>query len=249
MTFNFGDIFHKSAKDRTMRGLVNIPLDSSLWPKSWKTVYYKEYTRFKKIKLPQPNMSVDISQAVIGRRSVREWGSGSISLQEISNILFFSCGITEHALDENKSKRAQASAGGRYPIEVYFLIFKEGELKRAVYHYNVKEHALDVLYDLDSIDKNLIETMYSKRWDEEASLGIIITGVVSRTVSKYGERGYRYMYLEAGAVAQTMSTVADSQGIGCVIMGGTNDTDIEKVLDIDGDEETHIISLLAGKKK
>jgi SagB-type dehydrogenase family enzyme len=91
--------------------------------------------------------------------------------------------------------------------------------------------------------------MYSNSWSNEAPMSIVITGVTSRIFPKYGERGYRYMYLEAGAVAHMINVVASAQDLSCVIVGDTNDNIIESILDIDGDNETVITSILIGNLK
>jgi hypothetical protein len=56
MILNFGKLFQHFSKDKSMRGLVRIPDDSSLWPDEWKTVTYKTYSRFPKISLLRPSI-------------------------------------------------------------------------------------------------------------------------------------------------------------------------------------------------
>jgi SagB-type dehydrogenase family enzyme len=248
MRLNFGDIFHKSSKDRTMGGLVHIPLDTSLWPLSWKTIEFKTYpNQFPKIQLPAPALSIDLGAAILKRRSVRAWRDEPISLQELSNVLFYSCGTTDRAPNPHGSHRAQASAGRRFPLEIYVANFKAGDLRQCLYHYNPETHTLDELWDLDLFQEKA-KRIFSYEWAMTAACGILITAVVERSVRKYGERAYRYMYMEAGAIANMMNVIGSTGDLGSVILGGTNDKSVERVLDIDGETETLFVGIALGKK-
>lgn len=227
-----------------MRGVVNIPEDSSLWPDLWKTVYFKTYDRFPKIVLPNPSLDVDFASMVMKRSSVREYSKDPLTLDQISNILYYSCGVTRKASDPQFSHRAQGSAGARYPVEVYLINFIEGDLKKRVYHYNVRDHVLDELWEYP---ENF--HIFGYPWAHTGGMAIILTGVTWRTTMKYGERGYRYMYYEAGGIANTMNLLSAPLGLGSTILGGTQDEKIEELLDLDGERETVLLGLAIGNRK
>lgn len=224
--------------------MVNIPDDSSLWPDHWKTVQFKTYDRFPKIELPKPDLAIDFATAVASRVSLRKYSQKAVTLQQISNLLAYSCGqFRDKQGGEFDYSRAQASGGARYPVEVYVINYKKGDLEQKLYHYNVKKHALDVLW---GVPQALIKNFSSYEWAGEAGFMIVLTGCVDRTIAKYGERGYRYIYLEAGAIAQSINLIAKSQNLGVCLMGGTNDTLLENFLDIDGDNETVVFGIVGG---
>jgi SagB-type dehydrogenase family enzyme len=244
MKINFGKVFHRLSKDKQMRGMVNIPEDKSLWPDNWRIVQFKTYDRFPKIQLPEPSLDIDLATAVSERVSTRKWSDKPLTLQQISNLLYYSCGqFKDKKNSEFEYSRAQASGGIRYPVEVYVINYKKGELEQKVYHYNIKTHALDILWNIEDTD---IPTFSSYEWAAHAGCMIVLTGCIDRTVSKYGERGYRYMYLEAGAIAHGINLIAKSQGMGVCLMGGTHDVTIEQCLDIDGEHETVLLGVVGG---
>lgn len=234
-----------------MDGLVHIPLNQSIWPIAWRAVEFKKYLGFESLPLPNPGFvhPINLSDAVLKRRSSHDWSNKPISLQEISNLLYYSCGVTHKAIDPNLSSRAQASAGKRYPIEIYVINFTPGELERFVYHYAPDTHSLDMLWELDVFDKQKLDSLFGYDWAHDAAMAIIITGIADRTTRKYGERGYRYMYLEAGAIAHTMNTIGSIDALSSTIMGGTNDAELSELIDIDGESETLLSTLVFGKKK
>jgi len=256
MRINFGTIFQKYSKDNTMGGLVNIPRDSTLWPTSWKVVQYKTYERFNKLELPKPVYRTFGHADLIKRRSANEKDFGSldkygvmtytkISLQSISNILYFSCGEVRKFANGSKPRRAQASAGARYPIEAYVLNFEEGELKKKCYHYNIKSHTLEELWDIPITSRKDIQKYFGST-GTSSSAAIILTGIPRRTTMKYGERGYKYMYLEAGAILGNIEYNCLHEGLQSVIRGTTQDSAIETLLDLDGEAETVILGILIG---
>lgn len=252
MRLNYGEIFQEKSKDRKMDGLVNIPADSSLWPENWKNVEYKEYERFKSVNLPAPTPKDISNESMVKRRSFRGFALAGkdkkISLQEISDIIYYSCGEVFKSLDGKNNRRIQSSAGGRYPLELYILNFKEAELKKKCYHYNVKNHELEELWDVEVKDKIDINRYFAYDWSRDAECAIVLTAIPNRTTRKYGERGYKYLYLEAGAILQSIQNNAFVRDIGSIIMGATNEKQIEDLLDIDGVKETVVLSILLGKK-
>jgi SagB-type dehydrogenase family enzyme len=256
MRINFGEVFHQKSKDRTMDGKVRIPQDASLWPPEWKEIAYKKYDRFPSIVLPTPVPKVFGNSDLAKRKSVHGFGivdknTGEkeykkITLQELSNILYYSCGEVRKNQNREMSKRAQGSAGGRYPIEVYVLNFEKGELPTKCYHYDVEEHLLKELWDVTLSNKKDITKYFNESWALEASAAVILTGVPERVVMKYGERGYRYMYIEAGAILSNIQNNCIVNGLSSCVLGATDDVAIEELLDLDGKNETTILGMLLG---
>lgn len=226
-------LFHTKTKETD----VLIPHDTSQWPETWKTIEFKEYKRFHSLPLPSPTSQGNLAEAIISRSSVKEWGEEGISLSVLSNLLYYSCGIVK--LNKEKNNRAQGSAGGRYPLEIYIVNFIEGELKRGVYHYDVRAHALDVLWGIE--EEDIAAFGFPK-----AAVTICITGVFGRTLQKYQDRGMRYVYLEAGAVAHMINLLSLPNGVGSTIVGSTQDQLVEDLLGIDGSRESFITSVALG---
>jgi SagB-type dehydrogenase family enzyme len=80
-----------------------------------------------------------------------------------------------------------------------------------------------------------------------ASLLIFISAVFERSIIKYGDRGYRFILLEAGHVAQNMSLLANSLGLGCVTIGGFFDRLVDDFLGLDGVTHSGIYLMGLGK--
>ena len=180
------------------------------------------------IKLPEPKLrgKLSVEEALLRRRSIRKFSEGKLTLEEISQILWAAQGIT----DEKWGFRTAPSAGALYPIEVY-VVMQEG-----VFHYDVKKHFLQEIKKGDA-RKELCKACLSQGFIETAPLTIVISAVFERTCSKYGERGIRYVFIEAGHVSQNIYLQCESLGLATVAMGAFYDSEVKKVLELPRNHE------------
>lgn len=239
---DFSLLFHQSSKKhRWHRGSEDV------WPKEWKTVYYKAYPRFPQIVLPKTKLEADLATVIMNRHTSRKFDSKvGLDTFTLSNLLQYSCGTTTPSGDNLKMRRAQPSGGGRYPIEVYLLVLRGGEgLPPGLYHYNVKLHTLETLWD-KAFTKEELKEYFVYEWTADASVVFLMTAVFWRNQMKYGERGYRYILIEAGHIGQNLYLVAQALGLKCVALGGTRDEKVEELLDIDGVNESVVYALAIG---
>lgn len=243
-SFLFSGAFHKSSKDG-LKGHPLISQDPNKWPVEWKTTYYKTYPRLPKIDLEHNPPTADFFKLIDARQSHRDFKKVAVTKRELSIFLKYSCGETS-TLSKGPVSRAQASGGRRFPIEVYPIVFRGSEIPAGLYHYNVKEHKLDVLLDRKFTDSDIGE-LFSYPWVKDAAIGVVMTAVFLRNQNKYGERGYRYILLEAGHICQNMYLVSEALGLKCCALGGTRDENLEKLIDIDGVTESVVYGCAIGK--
>jgi SagB-type dehydrogenase family enzyme len=246
MYINFAKLFHRAAKDSSDGGRVRIPKDSSEWPQEWKTTNYKSYGSLPNIALPESSANSACTSLIAARHSRNIFTAQPMSLDEVSTILKYSCG--EMSPDKyGKIRRSQPSGGARYPIETYILVFQGSDaLPAGTYHYDVQNHTLDILGQRQCSNED-IEKLFSYEWVKQASMAVVLTGIASRTTIKYGQRGYRYLLLEAGHIGQNIYLTSHELGIGCSAMGGSKDEAIEALLGIDGEDESLVYTLILGK--
>lgn len=185
------------------------------------------------ITLPQPKTksSISIEEALFKRRSVREYQDQPLTLEEISQILWSAQGITSP-----EGGRTTPSAGALYPLELYLAIRKGKEIEPGVYHYLPETHQLTKIFTGD-INNNLARAALGQSHIREAAVNLIFSAVFSRTTKKYGERGIRYVWMEAGHAAQNVYLEVQSLGLGTVVVGAFNDKEVKKILNLPPEEE------------
>ncbi len=185
----------------------------------------------ERVQLPSPRKESDISveEAIQGRRSRRHFTSEPHALEELSQILWSAQGIT----DEAEGYRAAPSAGALYPLEVYVVV-KEGGvegLTAGVYHYLPENHSLEKILEKD-LAGALARASLDQSFIGNAPISLVITAKYERTTGKYGERGRRYVHMEAGHAAQNVYLQVESLGLGTVVAGAFDDEKIKNLLQI-----------------
>jgi len=192
------------------------------------------------IKLPEPRYRSDISieEALLKRRSIRDYTGEPLTLQEVSQLLWAAQGITDP-----RGFRTAPSAGALYPLEVYVVVGDVENLAVGVYRYNPHEHELVKVLDGDK-RADLAKAAVGQSCVEEAAIDIVITGVYERTTKKYGERGVRYVHIEVGHAAQNVCLQATAMGLGAVTVGAFYDDQVGEILNImKGEQPLYIIPI------
>lgn len=199
----------------------------------------------KGIPLPEPDLKgMTVEEAIRARRSIRQYSPQPMDLRELSQLLFAAQGITGHM--GSFPLRAAPSAGALYPIEVYVVANNVQDLQRGLYHYSPHQHALELIKTADYQAKMSQCCLYQD-FVGQAAVALVMTAVFDRTTAKYGQRGVRYVYMEAGHISQNVYLQATSLGLGAVAVGAFKDEDLNALLGIDGQGETAIYVNAVGK--
>ncbi len=221
--------------------------DSSKWPKSWKTIHWKSYPHYPQIALPKPYpMNTSLEDVITRRASRRDFSTTQkLSLQEISNLLFYSCGLMRPNDNLDKSRRAHPSGGALYPLEIYPLIFLgANEQNHGIHHYNILEHALEKLPE-ENTEK--LKTAFSYPWAADASIILLFSFIEYRTVPKYGNLAYKFALLEAGHISQNIYLTCAAMDLKCCAIGEVDSKSIHQALNIDGISEVVFYAVAVGK--
>jgi SagB-type dehydrogenase family enzyme len=206
---------------------------------------YKEYPESEKIVLPsQTSEGKMFLDAVLRkRRSVRRFSSKAMSIEHLSHLLWASSGMQR---EEGEYKfRTVPSAGALYPIETYLVINNVEKLAQGVYHYSVKSHLLEEL-KLGDFRKEITLAALGQRMCLEAAVVFIWTAIFFRSKWKYKQRAYRYIYLDAGHIAQNLALSATSLGLGSCQIGALYDEEVNHLVNIDGTHESTIYISIVG---
>ena len=184
------------------------------------------------IQLPEPRLVSDMSveQALKTRRSIRKFQPQPLTLDEVSQLLWAAQGIT------NYRSRTAPSAGGLYPLEIYLVVGNVEGLAAGVYRYVPKNHAVTQIL-VGDVRKSLSSAAYWQKWVKSGAIALVFVGVYDRTTEKYGNRGHRYVHMEAGHAAQNVYLQAQALGLGTVIVGAFMDSSVNSVLHMNDDEQ------------
>ena len=207
---------------------------------------YKRYPDVKVIKLPGPQRrgGPPLWDVVTRRRSIRKFLPKEIQLQTLSQLLWATQGITERT----RGLRITPSAGALYPIDTYLVVNRAEDLAPGIYHYAVEEHTLELLEDGDNRPQ-VAKAALDQGMAYGASVVFVWSAVFRRSTWKYLERGYRYVYMDAGHIGQSMVVSAEALGLGSCLIGALYDDEANELLGIDGEEECVLYMCAVGYPK
>ena len=205
-----------------------------------------------RISLPEPKLSgdtpVDLCAVLERRRSIREYSAESVSLVELSFLLWATQGVRE-VTDRPATLRPVPSAGARHAFETFLLINRVEHLKPGLYRYVALEHAL---VEVDMSPTTAAGIASACRNSQPLCAASAVTfqwvAVSERMIWKYSERGFRFLHLDAGHVCQNLYLAADAVSCGVCAIGGFNDEDINPLLGLDGEDHFVIYVATVGKK-
>jgi SagB-type dehydrogenase family enzyme len=167
---------------------------------------------------------------------VREFTDRPITQEHLSQLLWSSQGVTGQA----NHKRTPPSAGGLHPLETYVVIGNVDSLNQGIYRYTPGAHTLAMVSDID-VRLDLGRAAVNQTWLADASAVFVFSAVYERTTRKYGERGLRYVHMDAGFAAENLHLQAVALGLGTVVIGAFIDDEVHRVMQLNPDEQPLLI--------
>ena len=180
------------------------------------------------ISLPTPDLlnGLPLYKTINLRRSVRNFSTKSLTLNQISQLVYSAQG-------KNHSKyRVIPSAGATFPLDLYLLISTNAihGIDAGIYHYIIEGHTL-LKHRIGDFREELFEAGFKQSCIKNAPVNIILTGEFPRTARIYKDRAVQYVNQEIGHAGQNISLVAISLGLGSVMVGAFKEEDVLRILD------------------
>jgi SagB-type dehydrogenase family enzyme len=211
---------------------------------------YKTYPNARRIALPPVDLDGRLdrgpttARAIATRRSTRAYDSTSMTLDELSRLLYLTGGITAGL--HGNARRSAPSSGALYPIELYPVVHRVDGVEPGVYHYDYRDHALELVRAGD-FRAHVVEQGIAQEFLGECGVVLFLTMILQRMRPKYQDRSYRYGLVEAGHVGENGYLAATSMGLGACGVGAFMDDAINEMLGVDGVDEAVVYMLAAGK--
>ena len=163
--------------------------------------------------LPTPDLHGELLGTMARRRTVRESSDETLSLAQLSSLLFSGLGITGQTSNAagNLPLKMTPSGGARNPYEGYVYARRVRNLRSGVYHYSGMDHTLGLVNDRPQATP--AELVADQAWADEAAAVIILIANLDRTMWKYDDpNAYRVVMIEAGHVFQNIMLIATQTG-------------------------------------
>jgi SagB-type dehydrogenase family enzyme len=216
------------------------PLDWSRQPS-----IYKTYSGKPRIELDKAEITggPGLWRTIKNRKSGRDFSGLPLSGKQLSQLLWASQGITHRS--RGFAFRAAPSAGALYPVETYVVINDVEGIEKGLYHFNIPDFSLEQLKK-EALHNAIASAALDQHICATAAVVFVWTAVFQRSIWKYRQRAFRYIYLDAGHIAHAVALAAAGLGLGCCHIAAFFDDEVNVILDVDGEKESAIYMTAVG---
>lgn len=176
---------------------------------------------------------ITLNEALARRRTVREFTGAAIRKEALETLIWATQGITGA-----ERQRTAPSAHGLHPLRLFVVANRVDGLDKGTYRVDPDGHSLENIDPSDLSPTLRGAAIDDPPWITDAACIIAICADIEAPNREfadqkpYGERGARYVFLEAGAAAQNLHLQVVAENLGCVWVGGFDDKAVADVLGI-----------------
>ncbi len=171
--------------------------------------------------------------AVEQRRSVREFDSRPVAEADLRDLIWAAQGKTDAS-----GNRTAPSAHALHPLRFFVMAAAVDTMTPGLYEVEHDSGELRLIHDRDIRPALETAALDEQPWVGAAPCVISVCADFVTPVRAFadqppkGERGVRYVYIEAGASAQNVLLQATSSGLAGVLVAGFDDTATAEALSL-----------------
>jgi SagB-type dehydrogenase family enzyme len=177
------------------------------------------------IQLPSPDTTggKPLMQVLKDRHSTREFGTDTLSLTVLSNLLWAACGI-----NRTDGKRTAPSAMNKQEIDLYLAT------ANGVYLYDPTNHSLKQILPADIREKTGMQDFV-----KSVPLNIVYVANYDTMGGSSTDEKTPYAYADAALIAENVYLYCASEGLATVVRGSIKRAELEKAMHLRANQ--HII--------
>ena len=203
------------------------------------------------IPLPDPEtipaFPVDLRKAIDLRKTLRRYKQQSLTKEELSFLLWTTQGV-KSVTKRPVTLRTVPSAGARHAFETYLLINQVEGIEPGLYRFISLEHALLPVEVNATVVDRVTEGCMDQNQVAKSAITFIWVAVTERMHWRYGDRGYRYLHLDAGHVCQNLYLAAEAIQSGVCAIAAFDDDLLNEAIHVDGQDQWAIYCASLGKR-
>jgi len=191
--------------------------------------------------------NTSLRQAIEKRASIRNYSNKPLTQDELSWLLWATQGVKQ-VVKRPSTLRNVPSAGARHAIDTYILVNKVENIKQGIYRYVAITNQLEQINTEDNIVDKIHEACMKQGMIKNSAVTFIWTTTFYRMTWRYGERGMRYIHLDAGHVCQNLYLAAEAIDCGVCAIAAFDDDNLNTILGLDGENNFTVYLATLGKK-
>lgn len=196
--------------------------------------------------LSKKHGDISLIEAIEKRRSVRKYSEEPLKLEELAFLLQCTQGISK--IKGDKIYKNVPSAGARHALDTYLLINGVEGLKKGLYRYFSSTHALVLVDDSEDIREKIVGASKGYNFVGDGAVTFIWVAHICRMTYRHGERGYRFIFLDAGHICQNLYLAGEAINCGVCAVAVYDDDLLNGALGIDGKAKFAVYMAAVGNK-
>ena len=190
----------------------------------------------------------DLKSAIGNRESHRAYSAEPMAIEELSFLLWATQGIRQK-LDPGHALRTVPSAGCRHALETYLCVLNIGGLDQGIYRYLPLEHQLLFEFTEENLKGKIVRGVLGQPYPGEAAVTFVWTAIPYRMEWRYGIAAHKVIAIDAGHVCQNLYLACEAIGAGTCAIAAYDQEEMDRLIRIDGQDETTIYLASVGKKR
>lgn len=194
----------------------------------------------------------NLLELLIKRKSSRIYTQESMSLLQLSFLLWATQGVKDIRGKSYATLRTAPCGGARHPFETYLLVRRVEGLRPGVYHYLPMGHQLELLEPMEDEAALLDlaeESLCGQRWAAKSNVVFYWSFVAYRSEWRYGIYAHRMIMADMGHVGENLYLACTALGLGTCGIGAYDQKLCDKTFRLDGEEEFTVYSQSVGTVK
>ncbi len=179
------------------------------------------------IKLAQPDFKsgLTVLEALKNRKSDREYGSGELSHQQLSEVLWAAGGVNRHLEDGKVGLTSPSSHNDQSMI--IFAFTKDG-----IYKYDPLKHELALVLSGDHRASAGIQSYVAS-----APLNLIYVADMSKVTGDTSAYKWRAIHMDAGHISENVYLYGASAGLNVISRTTIDRTELKEILNLNDNFE------------
>ncbi len=202
--------------------------------------HFHEVSSKRRVELPQTIQNEGIFKTLLARQTARYFSTDKqLPAADLSCLLMYTFGYHgTYTLTDGYTvlKKTSPSGGSLHPIEAYPLILNVEGVESGLYHYNIRDHCLDLVKELTTFEGRALakQMTAAQEYFHSANVLVVLTGRFDRNFWKYRnhQKALKVVEMDAAHLSQTFYLIGTELGLGTFTTAAIVDDIIEESLDL-----------------
>jgi SagB-type dehydrogenase family enzyme len=190
---------------------------------------------------------MELIEAIGRRKSRRKFTRASLTLEELSFLLWATQGVRTVFGDGAFTRRTAPSGGSRHPFETYLLVNRVKGLEPGLYRYLPLDHKLCFLRADAELTEKVNVACRGQVFVGQGAVVFLWAVIPYRAEWRYTVVAHKMIAMDIGHLCQNLYLASEAIGAGTCAIGAFNQDEADAVVGVDGKDEFVIYIAPVGK--